>query len=64
MMVAETFSVMDSVADATLSVASFDRYIAFRDALIADGTDAEGIVARLSAFLWDLFDGFSANGVH
>ena len=64
MMVAETFSVMDSVADATLSVASFDRYIAFRDALIADGTDAEGTVARLSAFLCDLFDGFSANGVH
>lgn len=63
-MVAATFSVMDSVADATLSVASFDRYLAYRDALIADGTDAEGIVSRLSAFLWDLFEGFSANGVH
>lgn len=63
-MVAATFSVMDSVADATLSVASFERYIAYRDALIADGTDAEGIVSRLSAFLWNLFEGFSANGVH
>lgn len=63
-MVAATFSVMDSVADATLSVASFDRYIAYRDALIADGTDAEGIVSRLSTFLWDLFEGLSANGVH
>jgi hypothetical protein len=64
MMITATFSLMDSVADATLSAASFDRYIAYRDALIADGTDAEGIMARLSTFMWDLFDGFSANGVH
>jgi len=56
--------VMDRVADATLTPASWARYKAYRRALIADGQNSQQVVETLSLFLWDLVDGLAANGVH
>lgn len=57
-------SEMDHIAHATLVPASWARYIAYRNALIADGLDAERVVEVLSLFLSDLSEGCSVNGVH
>lgn len=55
---------MDQVAHEALLPASWARYIAYRNALIADGLDSKRIVATLSLFLSELVEGRSVNGVH
>jgi hypothetical protein len=55
---------IDQVADAALSPPSQARYVAYRDALIADGQDGEQVVQTLWLFLWNLSEGRSVNGVH
>jgi hypothetical protein len=57
-------SVMDQIAHTTLSPASLSRYTAYRNALIADGQEAERIVELLGVFIGELMQGCSANGVH
>lgn len=57
-------SVVDQVADVTLPAAGLARYAAYRNALLADGQDAERVVELLSHFVWELMEGCSANGVH
>jgi hypothetical protein len=55
---------MDQVASATLPNPALARYSAYRNALIADGQDAERVVEQLELFIWELMEGCSANGVH
>ena len=55
---------LDQVADAALAPPSQARYMAYRDALIADGQDGEKVVQTLWLFLWNLSEGRSVNGVH
>jgi hypothetical protein len=55
---------VDQVADAALQPAEQSRYLAFRNALIADGQQDEQILQTLWLFLWNLADGRSVNGVH
>ena len=57
-------SVMDQIADTTLPAAALARYTAYRNALIADGQEAERIVELLGHFVGLLMDGCSASGVH
>ena len=57
-------STMDQVASATLPIPALNRYSAYRNALIADGQDAERVVEQLELFVWELMEGCSANGVH
>ena len=57
-------STMDQVANSTLPTAALARYSAYRNALIADGQDAERVVELLELFIWELMEGCSANGVH
>jgi hypothetical protein len=57
-------STMDQVASATLPTAALARYSAYRNALIADGQDAERVVEQLDLFIRELMQGCSANGVH
>lgn len=55
---------LNQVADAALPPPSQARYMAYRDALIADGQDGEQVVQTLWLFLWNLSEGRSVNGVH
>ena len=55
---------LDQVAYAALPPGSQARYMAYRDALIADGQDGEQAVQTLWLFLWNLSEGRSVNGVH
>jgi hypothetical protein len=55
---------LDQVANAALPPLSQARSVAYRDALIADGQDAEELVQTLWLFLWNLSEGRSVNGVH
>jgi len=55
---------MDQVAKSTLPPTAFARYSAYRNALIADGRDAERVVEQLELFVLALMEGSSVNGVH
>jgi hypothetical protein len=55
---------MDGLAHEALMPASWSRYVAYRNALIADGVDSARVVEALALFLEDLVDGHAANGVH
>lgn len=57
-------AVMDQLAHAALLPSSWTRYVAYRNALIADGLNSERVVETLSLFLTDLVEGHAANGVH
>jgi hypothetical protein len=57
-------STMDQVANVTLPAAALARYSAYRNALLADGQDAERVVELLELFVRELAEGCSANGVH
>jgi hypothetical protein len=61
---ATKLATVDQVADAALQPAAQSRYLAFRNALIADGQQDEQILQTLWLFLWNLADGRSVNGVH
>ena len=55
---------MDEVANVLLPSAALARYSLYRNALIADGQDAERVVELLDLFVRELMEGCSANGVH
>ncbi len=61
---AATFGHLDHLARASLSRDALARYLAYRNAMIADGQHARCILTELSMFLWDLTAGRPGATLH
>ena len=58
------FEHINQLARAALPMPALARYVAYRDAMMAEGEDTQVILAELSVFLLDLVDGRSGASLH
>lgn len=58
------FARIDALAVSSLSNESLARYYAYKQTLLDLEQDHESVIATLSIYVWDLFEGRSARELH
>jgi hypothetical protein len=61
---ASAFARIDALAVCSLSSESLGRYYAYKQALLDLEHDDESVISTLSIYVWDLFEGRSANEIN
>jgi len=59
-----SFTRIDALAAAALSIESLARYHAYKQLLLELEQDDESVIFTLSIFVWDLFEGRSVRELH